>query len=347
MEYKYNTIPYKGSKRKLLNEILSLTQEINAETFFDGFSGTGIVSANMRNHGLKVWSNDLSYSSNIFSHVFLNGFDEQIVYEKINLFNKMKGTSGWLTKNYSGSIKRKVRCIAEEMERPKAFIEENAQILDEARDYIDKNNLNIDEKNALIFSVILTANKVYNGTNDQKSSLKSWSPNSQIKISSFIKPTIIEGPKGFVMNGDILKQDLPKVDVAYYDPPYTTGVLYPACYHLNDSLAYWDKPKLDYSYALPRPERATFSGKDSQAFYSKRTAKKDFILLIEKTDAKRIIFSYSDAPRNSISIEDFLSLSKKFGKVEIKNKDHRICSQPNSLKKISTSLKEYFIIIDK
>ena len=68
------TVAYKGSKRKLLNDIEFFARAINANTFFDGFSGTGIVSAHMRAKGYTVYANDISESSRIYG-VFLAGYD--------------------------------------------------------------------------------------------------------------------------------------------------------------------------------------------------------------------------------------------------------------------------------
>ena len=39
------TVSIKGSKRKLLDDILKLVQEVDGKNVLDGFSGSGIVSA--------------------------------------------------------------------------------------------------------------------------------------------------------------------------------------------------------------------------------------------------------------------------------------------------------------
>ena len=74
---KYKTTGFKGSKRKLLPAITKLTLEVeDVETFYDGFSGSGIVSAHMRHNGLEVFSSDKSPSAALYAGVFLNGFDK-------------------------------------------------------------------------------------------------------------------------------------------------------------------------------------------------------------------------------------------------------------------------------
>ena len=103
---KITTVAYKGSKRKLLENIEKYSKEINAKTFFDGFSGTGIVSAYMRSRGLVVSANDLNYSSCVYGNVFLRGYDPGIVSIHIDFMNKINPSPGWLSEFYSGMKQR-------------------------------------------------------------------------------------------------------------------------------------------------------------------------------------------------------------------------------------------------
>ena len=344
---KIKTVGYKGSKRKLLHMILDYTTEIGAKTAFDGFSGTGIVSAHLRSNGLITSANDLNYSSYIYGRVFLEGFNEEVVNRHLEVMNKITPVDGWLTKNYSGTVNRLVRGTGERSDRPLGLVGLNAMKIDAARDYIDS-LVDIDDRdrNALIFSTILGLTSVFNNPTDQKSAFKNWSKAS-LKEVNFSSPTLVEGPVGTQHRGDIFEVQAEEVDFVYYDPPYTHGVLYGSCYHLNDSLALWDKPAVDKSYAVPRPSRAVFRGKKAGSFYSKTSAPVDFRRLLGLRTARRTVLSYSDAPRNCISIEDLTEISKEFGNVTVENVHHKICTQYNSQNKISNSLKEYFIIIDR
>ena len=103
----------------------------------------------------------------------------------------------------------------------------------------------------------MAMNKVFNGSTDQKSCLKEWTNASQKKVS-FEVPTLIAGTVGKTFSGSVLDLEDGGYDFVYLDPPYTSGVLYDACYHLNDSVATWSKPSLDGSYAVPRPKAVCF-----------------------------------------------------------------------------------------
>ena len=345
---KYKTVGFKGSKRKLLDIIQKLALEVeDVETFYDGFSGSGIVSAHMRHNGLEVFSNDKSPSAALYANVFLQGFDEDIVKAEIANINSLNGKKGWIYKNYSGNFLRPVRGESAPQWRPRAFSEDNGKKLDAVFDYIH-NLPDTAEKNALLFSAIIAMNKVFNGTNDQKSSLKKWTAASQKPLHLEL-PTLVNGVEGTVENCDIFETTNTEVDVVYLDPPYTTGVLYDACYHLNDSVVIWDKPSVDNSFALPRPDRVCFkkNQKCAGAFYMKKTVHEDFNKLLGQFDCKRLILSYSNGTRNAISFADLLLICQKHGTVTVYDQNHKICMQPKSMKKQQKNLTEYFFVIDK
>lgn len=349
MNNKIKTISYKGSKKLLVEQIHKFALEIQSKTFFDGFSGSGIVSAYMRSKGAIVSANDLNYSSYIYGKVFLEGFEQAQVLFHIKKMNEIQPVSDWITKNYSG-LKHKIskRSDSQSGEYPLAFTKDNAMKLDSARNYIESLVLGEKERNALIFSVLLAANSVINNTSDQKSSFKKWLPKS-IKPVMFEMPSLIDGPIGTQFVGDIMKIESHKYDLVYLDPPYSNGVLYASCYHINDSIALWDKPELNYNYALPRPGRAVFRDEKKAAgsFYSTKTIQGDFCkLLTNFSSSKRIVISYSDAPKNLIKIDELIDLCKNYGIVSVQDKKHKICTQFKSQKKQIDKLNEYFIIVD-
>lgn len=356
---KVNTVAYKGSKRKLLKDIEKYIKEIGAKTVFDGFSGTGIVSAYLRSQGYEVCANDLNYSSYIYGKVFLEGYDEITVGKVIEQLNFLDSKEGWLTQNYSGERERTIRGTGGEVQlRPMAFQGKNSSRIDAARDYIETLSLDERNKNALIFSIVLAADKVFNNSNDQKSALKKWQTKA-LRDIKFELPTLISGPVGKQFKGNILELDTPEVDVAYLDPPYTHGVLYDTCYHISENIALWDKPELDHSYALPRASRVALKKekRESGSFYSKGRKKSQkglkspaalcFKQLLGRLKCKRIILSYSDAPRNVLTIQNMCNIGKQYGNLTVYSKDHKICTQASIFNKISTTLKEYFIIIDR
>lgn len=343
----FKTVAFKGSKRKLLKDIEQLVEEIEVETFLDGFSGSGIVSAYFKHKGYHVFSNDKMPSSNLYSRVFLNEYNIKNVERHIKHINSLKGKADWLTNNYSGEVKRKIKGINKIESRPLGFIKKNAMILDEARNYAET-IVNANDKDAVVFSIVLAMNKVFNNSNDQKSCFKDWMEKAK-KDVVFELPTFVSGIKGQVFSGDVNTIPIKNYDFVYLDPPYTGGVLYDSCYHLNNSMTLWDKPVLDKTYAIPRPSRVVYkkNKKTAGKFYSKKTAKEDFENLIGHFDANRIVLSYSDAPRNILSKQELINICEGTGEFKIIERKHKICTQNKKQKKTSEKLKEFFFVIDK
>ena len=343
------TVGYKGSKRRLLDTSRLLADECGARTAFDGFSGTGIVSAALRQHGLTVTANDVSPSSTLMGQVFLEGYDPDEFDCYLQIMQGLPPVEGWLTDNYSGVRERVIRGTGGAIEcRPMAYTKANAMRLDAARDWIDQQTeIDPRTRRALIFSVILAADKVFNGTNDQKSALKEWAERSQRTVV-FPTPTLITGPVGKQLSDDVRNIDVPPVDFVYLDPPYTHGVLYESCYHLNNSIATWTKPQLNTDYALPRPQEICFraNGETAGGFYNRRTAFECFESLVSQFTCKRMVLSYSDAPRNVLTIDQLVDIFSTQGELSLHTIDHKICSQPSMFKQISTSLKEVFLVVD-
>jgi len=341
------TISIKGSKRKLLDDILFFAKEIEAKTALDGFSGSGIVSAHLRKNGMQVSANDKMISANLYSRVFLEGFDKEKVEKEIKHINTLAGKAGWLSANYSGEKSRVIKGTGGQAQsRPRGFIVSNAMILDEARDYAET-IVDPRTKNAVVFSIIMAMNKVFNGSTDQKSCLKEWTAPAKKKVS-FDLPTLIVGKTGKTFSGNVLDLKETKYEFVYLDPPYTGGVLYDACYHLNDSVTSWTKPNLEHDYAVARPKNVCFKKNkiSTGEFYSKKTAEKEFRKLLSMFAAKRIVLSYSDAPRNILTIDKLCEICSEIGTLTVKDRDHKICTQAASQNKISEELKEFFFVID-
>ena len=96
-------VKYAGSKLKLIPHILSLFDELQVETVFDGFSGTTRVSQALAKSGFKVTSNDISEWSYVFGLCYLKNKKKASEYkELIEHLNSIKGYDGWFTENYGG-----------------------------------------------------------------------------------------------------------------------------------------------------------------------------------------------------------------------------------------------------
>lgn len=280
--------------------------------------------------------------------VFLEGYDPEEFEVYRQIMQDLPPVVGWLTLNYSGERERVIRGTGGAVERrPMAYTRDNAMRLDAARDWIEQQEIDPRTKRALIFSVLLAADRAFNGTNDQKSALKAW-VDKALRPVVFPTPTLITGPVGTQSNADILDLPSTEFDFVYLDPPYTHGVLYNACYHLNDSIVRWDKQDLNYRYALPRPQAVCYreNGETAGGFYNRGTAVDAFQQLVNQFDCRRMVVSYSDAPRNVLTPDELLDIFSQRGTVSLHSVDHKLCVTASQFNKVSTELKEIFIVVD-
>jgi adenine-specific DNA-methyltransferase len=98
-------IKYAGSKLKLLPQILSLVDDLNMKTVFDGFSGSTRVSQAFAQLGYQVTSSDISEWSYILGTCYLKNKEEPSYYrELIEHLNSLEGYAGWFTENYGGVV---------------------------------------------------------------------------------------------------------------------------------------------------------------------------------------------------------------------------------------------------
>lgn len=104
----------------------------------------------------------------------------------------------------------------------------------------------------------------------------------------------------------------------------------------------------NYDYALPRLESVCYrsNGMTAGRFYSKKSVENDFRELSKKF-GKVQVYSYSDAPRNLIKINELVRVLEEAGEVEIVSSQHSICTQYNAQNKIQENLTEFFLILRK
>ena len=81
-------VKYAGSKLKLIPYILSLLENIEVKTIFDGFAGTTRVSQAFARCGFTVISNDISEWSYIFGQCYLKNKQSPNYYQE--LINQLK-----------------------------------------------------------------------------------------------------------------------------------------------------------------------------------------------------------------------------------------------------------------
>lgn len=329
-----------GCKENLLSFIESFIKEkdIKGNVFCDLFSGTGSVAKHFKKLGYKIISTDLLYFSYVLQKVYIeqNKYpkftkllnyleidpveetlfttDSQNAKEITKHLNNLKGTEGFIFKNYSPEGTSGQSYVR------KYFTGENAEKIDAIREQIEKwkksKLVNEQEYYFLLCALIEAVPFVANISGTYSAFLKTWDKRALKKLT-LKTPEIIKSKEKhqvFKINGLDLLNQIKNIDILYLDPPYNERQYAPN-YHILETIAKWDNPEIKGITGMR-------SYKDQKSeFCNSKTGLKAFKEILNKKNFKHLILSYNDegiVPENEI-----LNLFNKNGKTEIVNQDYQ------------------------
>tara|TARA_B100001250_G_scaffold414301_1_gene451816 strand:+ start:1541 stop:2620 length:1080 start_codon:yes stop_codon:yes gene_type:complete len=298
-------IKYTGSKLKMIPCIVSLISELkDVKTVLDGFSGTTRVSQAFAQLGYHTTASDISLWSDVVANCFLKSFKKDNFYQEIiDHLNSLQGYDGWYTEHYGSSLTLDKR----------PFQSKNTRKLDAIRDEIEKFNLEWVDKSVILTSLMFSLDRVDSTLGHYVSYLSQWS--SRAKKDLFLKL-----PKRFPIipdNHNVIRDDIfktvveNKYDFVYFDPPYGSNndkmppsrVRYASYYHIWTTIIKHDKPKVFGKANRREDTRDALSASIFEEFRKNKDG--SFIAmqaldeLIQKTNAKYILLSYSSGGRTT------------------------------------------------
>ena len=318
-------IKYAGSKLKLIQHILSLLDNLDVKTVFDGFSGTTRVSQALAKCGFHVTSNDISDWSYVFGLCYLKNKKHPNEYkELIEHLNSINGYDGWFTEKYGGLDYSGSAIQPDGTKKP--WQVHNTRKLDGIRDEIDSLSLNETEKAVALTSLILAMDEVDNTLGHFTSYLKEWSPRSFKEMRMKIPKIFINSEDNQVLKGDIFASMTNiNVDFAYFDPPYGSNnekmppsrVRYASYYHLWTTICKNDKPsifgaagrRLDTSDKIAATVFEEFRKDDDGKFIAVKAIDK----LIKNIQARYVALSYSSGGK--ATAEELGEILNRHGKI--------------------------------
>ena len=303
---------YLGSKVKLLPEIESVIKkyEIKGETFADLFAGTSCVGDYFKEK-YKIISNDFLYYSYVISKAKLS-FKDMPEFRKfkknykINIFE-------WLnTKKYVADDTYFIYKNYTPIGGRKFFTETNGIKIDGIRQEIEKlkekDIITENEYYFLIASLLESATKVSNTSGTYEAFFKFWESRAEkefiIEPLEFNKVNKISKNEIFSKDANLLVREI-EGDIAYIDTPYTV-TQYVSAYHLLETLAKYDSPKI--KGVGGKRERES----KNSLYARKNEAKAQFEDLFRQIRFKHIIISYSN--QGLVPLKELVSLAKLFAK---------------------------------
>lgn len=327
-------VKYAGSKAKLIPHILRLTQQTEAQTVLDGFSGTTRVSQAFAKAGYQVTSNDIAYWSETFATCYLMANRPRTEYDSlVDHLNHIEPMDGWFTENYGGYANDGCSIQEDGLKRP--WQVHNTRKLDGIRQEIDALRLARDEHAVAITSLILALDRVDNTLGHHASYLRKWSRRSYDSLL-LGTPQIFESDHRHTVSRRDVFDLIPTqaYDLAYLDPPYGSSnikmppsrVRYAAYYHLWTSVCLFDQPEV-FGKARRRVDSSDSVMGSVFEEYRQNTdgtyiAALAMSELLRRVRAHWIIVSYSSGGR--MTIDDLLGLIRKHGRlIEAIEVDHR------------------------
>ncbi len=321
-------IAYIGNKRRLLPliqkafELLDLEPDKNKCTFYDPFSGTGVVSRYAKTLGYQVISNDWEPYSQIINKAFLEVNEDEIN----ELFKEFGGIDTVLDRLNNISEQPPEYYIAKyycpyntnnpDLKNERLFYtKENGETIDRIRYEIDnivsksvpskKNRI----KNILLALLLYESATRANTSGVFKGFHQGFGGRGKDALSRILKPLTLKKPilynnkyrsKVFKNCANKLTKKLcskMSFDITYLDPPYNQHQ-YGSNYHLLNTIALNDKPHVNEAIFINgRKVDKSAIRKDwikTKSLYCYRSsAIQQFKDLVDKLKSHYIIISYS------------------------------------------------------
>ena len=377
-EYLYNQLfPYIGNKRKLLPLIWEAIMKCSIETprrgastkaptFVDFFSGSGVVSRLAKKNGFQVISNDWEPYSFFYNHAYIEQ-NEYPSFSKLggikkayNYLNNLEGVHGYISEFYCPWDDKNPDIKKERM----FFTHKNGMKIDAIRETIDKwekaRLINLAEKSILLSSLIYSVSYVSNTSGVFKGFHNGWGGKTGTALYrilsdiELIPPVLFnnkEKNKVYQMDAqDLAEKCENKIDIAYLDPPYNQHP-YGSNYHILNTIALWDKPKINKSILVNGKKtnksaiRTDWRTERRSAYNYKKEATNAIEKLVKTIDSNHILLSYSTD--GHMDLKDVLEIFADNGKLSMvtkKYKRYRVSTQRMSKKPYNV---ETILILDK
>ena len=324
-------IAYIGNKRKLLPLIYKAIENAGITpsekiSFFDVFSGSGVVSRFAKFLGFEVFSNDWEYYAYALNRGFLDVNESdiaelfgsraefEILLDTINAAPSPREEDQYIAKFYAPK-EFDVEQVDYKTERL-FYTRENALAIDKIRNQLEeyKKKPDFGEKSSKSEKVfyLLLANLLYEAATHTNTSgvfkafHKEFGGHGKDALTRIMKkielhsPVLIDSKAPvhiFQENANELARKIKGIDIAYLDPPYNQHQ-YGSNYHMLNTIAKWDKIpaslELNAKGMLKKKAAIREDWVNTRSDYCyKDSAERSFEDLILNLDARFIFISYS------------------------------------------------------
>jgi len=324
---------YIGSKHKLINFInkaieLCDIDDKESTILCDLFAGTGRVGRHYKEKGFSIIANDLeAYSYSLISH-YIGNHKEIDISKEIEILNQLEGIeSGFIFNHYCTEGKhsltstKKKNPTTGKMEdtaiHRSYFSNQNGKIIDEARtlveQWLENKGINQEKYQYLIAVILEAADKVANTASVYGAFLKKIKASAQKKIqfSTLDYATTEQSHQCFNQNANELIKNI-QGDILYLDPPYN-GRQYGANYHVLNTIAQYDNPKIKGTTGL----REYTPSKWCQKGHVHEQLEE----IVREAKFNYILFSYNS--ESIMTPESIQNIMEKYGEYSVITQDYQ------------------------
>lgn len=273
-------IKYLGSKRTLVPVLGTIARSVGARTALDLFTGTTRVAQEFCRSGSEVWAVDTAAYSHVLAQCFVEKdaarVDPAEVADALARLDALPEVDGYVTETFC--------------RQARYFQPFNGRRIDAIRQGIDDLYGDDPLRPVLLTSLLLAADAVDSTVGLQMAYLKRWAPRSAKPLTLRV-PALTPGA-GHAIRGDAatVVRELPKVDLAYLDPPYNQH-RYFSNYHVWETLVRWDTPE---TYGIARKRVDCRDEARHSVFNSRAAMPAALAALIADVRAEVVVVSFSN-----------------------------------------------------
>jgi adenine-specific DNA-methyltransferase len=299
---------YIGSKQTLLPFLEHVFRQVadgDEKIFCDIFAGTGAVGRHFKGLGLRIIANDLQAYAWALNKALIElnetpefaGLRRKYqacgALEVLSFINDLPGVTGFITQHYSPAGGRLY------------YTQGNAEKTDAIRQAIEvwreQRIITEEEYFYVLCSLLEAIDQVANTASVYGAYLKKFKPSATrpLRLKPLELHNHVQGCQVFQRDANELIEEI-ECDVLYLDPPYNHRQ-YGANYHVLETIAAYDHPKLTGVTGMREYQKSRYCRRDS--------AKDAMEHLIRAARARHILVSYNDEGVLSLAeIQKLLSL---------------------------------------
>jgi adenine-specific DNA-methyltransferase len=301
-------IKYLGSKRRLVPVLAAVREICGASSALDLFTGTTRVAQAWRAGGATVTAVDSARYAEALALTYvateLSAGRRRELSDALADLGAVRPEAGYVTEVFCRTARY--------------FQPANGERIDAIRAAIADRYAGTWLEPVLLTSLLEAADRVDSTTGVQMAFLKSWAPRASRPLA-LRAPAVPAGPPGTALRADACEAmpSLPRVDLAYLDPPYNQH-RYTANYHVWETIVAWDAPP-HYGVACKRVDLrdpATRSPFNERARMPEALA-----ACVKRVDAGVVVLSYNDEAW--VSLEELMEMCSARGPVTVLAFDSR------------------------